>query len=249
MRSPTLLLMRMKAADTSASRAIADWTPLTLVPRSVTTAEIDTFISEVSTTRTNIAAASSRARPRSKVAAPGTLSVCGAVTIPPSAVRISRGHGRSCRSRRDHASSSVDDDVLEDHDRDPDAAVNERDDERRQAARIRDPTDREAPQEQLHQAGQEGGSDREVDRDAGQPWEGEDDPRHDDRGQHRRFRAGDRDRSRDVDRSVDPMRDDLGPDVGEPERGDGDKQRQADQLRVRITLPLDRHERRDEQRA
>ncbi len=57
-RSPTLLLIRMKAADTSASRAIADWTPLTVVPRSCTTAEIDTFISDVSTTRTNIAAAS-----------------------------------------------------------------------------------------------------------------------------------------------------------------------------------------------
>ena len=55
MRSPTLLLMRMKAAETSASRAIADWTPLTVVPRSWTTAEIETFISEVSTTRTNIA--------------------------------------------------------------------------------------------------------------------------------------------------------------------------------------------------
>ena len=29
MRSPTLLLIRMNAAETSASRAIADWTPLT----------------------------------------------------------------------------------------------------------------------------------------------------------------------------------------------------------------------------
>ncbi len=57
MRSPTLLLMRMNAADTSASSAIADWTPLTVVPRSVTTAEMDTFINDVSTTSTNIAAA------------------------------------------------------------------------------------------------------------------------------------------------------------------------------------------------
>ena len=60
-RSPTLLLIRMKAAETSASRAIADWTPLTVVSRSLTTAEIETFISEVSTTRTNMAAASSSA--------------------------------------------------------------------------------------------------------------------------------------------------------------------------------------------
>src|SRR6188768_489378 len=56
MRSPILLLMRMNAAETSASRAIADCTPLTVVSRSSTTAEIDTFISDVSTTSTNIAA-------------------------------------------------------------------------------------------------------------------------------------------------------------------------------------------------
>src|SRR3954454_12183987 len=51
----------MNAADTSASRAIADCTPLTVVSRSLTTLEIDTFISDVSTTSTNIAAASSSA--------------------------------------------------------------------------------------------------------------------------------------------------------------------------------------------
>src|SRR5215213_634362 len=62
MRSPTLLPMRMNAADTSASRAIADWTPLTVVSRSRTTDEIDTFISDVSTTSTNIAIASRMAR-------------------------------------------------------------------------------------------------------------------------------------------------------------------------------------------
>ena len=62
MRSPTLLLIRMKAAETRASRAIADWTPLTVVSRSVTTAEIDTFISEVSTTSTNMAVARSTAK-------------------------------------------------------------------------------------------------------------------------------------------------------------------------------------------
>ena len=59
MRSPTLLLIRMNAAETSASSAIADCTPLTVVSRSWTTAEIDTFISDVSTTSTNIAIASS----------------------------------------------------------------------------------------------------------------------------------------------------------------------------------------------
>jgi hypothetical protein len=48
----------MKAADTSASIATAAWTPLTVVSRSRTTAEIDTFISDVSMTNTNIAAAS-----------------------------------------------------------------------------------------------------------------------------------------------------------------------------------------------
>jgi hypothetical protein len=37
---------------------MADWTPLTVVPMSSTTAEIETFISDVSTTSTNIAIAS-----------------------------------------------------------------------------------------------------------------------------------------------------------------------------------------------
>src|SRR6188508_897469 len=59
MRSPTLPPIRMNAADTSASSAIADWTPLAVVSRSSMTAEIDTFIREVSTTRTNMAAACS----------------------------------------------------------------------------------------------------------------------------------------------------------------------------------------------
>ena len=48
----------MNAAETNASSAIADCTPLAVVSRSVMTAEIDTFINDVSTTRTNIAAAS-----------------------------------------------------------------------------------------------------------------------------------------------------------------------------------------------
>jgi hypothetical protein len=52
----------MNAAETSASNAIADWTPLAVVSRSWTTAEIDTFISDVSTTSTNIAIASRIAR-------------------------------------------------------------------------------------------------------------------------------------------------------------------------------------------
>src|SRR4051794_15197588 len=49
----------MNAAEISASSAIAPWTSLTVVSRSLTTAEIDTFISDVSTTRTNMAIASS----------------------------------------------------------------------------------------------------------------------------------------------------------------------------------------------
>ena len=47
----------MKAAETKASKAIAVWTPLAVVCRSRTTAEIDTFMNDVSTTRTNMAAA------------------------------------------------------------------------------------------------------------------------------------------------------------------------------------------------
>ena len=69
-RSPTLLLIRMNAAETRASSAIALCTALTVVSRSLTTAEIDTFISDVSTTSTNIAAASrsdSRGFPASSV--------------------------------------------------------------------------------------------------------------------------------------------------------------------------------------
>jgi hypothetical protein len=54
----------MNAADTRASSAIAPWTALTVVPRSSTTLAIDTFISDVSTTSTNIAMASSTARRR-----------------------------------------------------------------------------------------------------------------------------------------------------------------------------------------
>ena len=49
----------MNAAETSASSAIADWMLLTLVSRSRATAVIDTFIIDVSTTRTNIAMPSS----------------------------------------------------------------------------------------------------------------------------------------------------------------------------------------------
>ena len=51
----------MNAAETSASSAIADCTPLAVVWRSLTTAEIETFINDVSKTRTNIAIARSTA--------------------------------------------------------------------------------------------------------------------------------------------------------------------------------------------
>jgi hypothetical protein len=74
--------MRMNAADTSASSAIADWTPLTVVSRSRTTAEIDTFISDVSTTSTNIAMASRSPR-RGLPVAGGATPVSGrSVTSP-----------------------------------------------------------------------------------------------------------------------------------------------------------------------
>ena len=92
MRSPTLLPIRMNAAETSASSAIADWTPLTVVPRSSTTAEIETFISDVSTTSTNIAIAS---RTASRVLPAGAGSGGGAV----SGMRRHLMHGAS-RSRR-----------------------------------------------------------------------------------------------------------------------------------------------------
>ena len=83
-RSPTLLPIRMNAADTSASSEIADWTPLTVVPRSLTTAEIDTFMIEVSTTSTNIAIASKMASRRSKEASgAGTPTFTVSVTAGP----------------------------------------------------------------------------------------------------------------------------------------------------------------------
>jgi hypothetical protein len=90
MRSPTLLPIRMNAADTRASRAIADWTPLTVVSRSWTTAAIDTFISEVSTTSTNMAIAS-RMASRSVLRAAGAAGLGPSVMGPPSAVDPPRG--------------------------------------------------------------------------------------------------------------------------------------------------------------
>jgi hypothetical protein len=70
----------MNAAETRASRAIALCTALTVVSRSLTTAEIDTFISDVSTTSTNIAAANrsdNRVLPASSC---GTLMAASPVT-------------------------------------------------------------------------------------------------------------------------------------------------------------------------
>ena len=64
----------MNAAETRASSAMADWTPLAVVSRSSTTADIETFISDVSTTRTNIAIANSTdSRERSVVLVPGIV--------------------------------------------------------------------------------------------------------------------------------------------------------------------------------
>ena len=84
MMSPTLLLIRMNAAETSASNAMADWTPLTVVSRSSTTAEIETFISDVSTTSTNIAAANKTANRGLAVPSAGTPAlVSAAIGHPP----------------------------------------------------------------------------------------------------------------------------------------------------------------------
>src|SRR4051812_42977850 len=69
--------MRMNAADTSASRAIADCTPLTVVSRSSTTEAIETFINDVSTTSTNIAIASRMPRRRSPPTAASVMGVAG----------------------------------------------------------------------------------------------------------------------------------------------------------------------------
>ncbi len=77
----------MNAADTSASSAIADWTPLTVVSRSWTTAEIDTFISDVSTTSTNIAIASRIASRGLPEASSGTLVVAASAIQRPTVPR------------------------------------------------------------------------------------------------------------------------------------------------------------------
>src|SRR3954451_15883628 len=87
MRSPVLPPMRMNAAETSASSAMAPCTPLTVVPRSSTTAEIETFISDVSTTSTNIAIArSSASRPLN-----GTARVASASMAHPSTTGVAPG--------------------------------------------------------------------------------------------------------------------------------------------------------------
>src|SRR5689334_10834852 len=106
--------MRMNAADTSASSAIALCTLLTVVSRSWTTALIDTFMIDVSTTRTNMAMQSRRAR-RGFASGEGFVSsiglTCGGVgrtvrTVAPFRRREhrgefddSRGRGRSRRGR------------------------------------------------------------------------------------------------------------------------------------------------------
>src|SRR6201986_5051754 len=77
MKSPILLPIRMNAAETSASSAIADWTPLAVVCRSRTTAEIETFINDVSTTSTNIAIASRIASRRVVPACADVVVVAG----------------------------------------------------------------------------------------------------------------------------------------------------------------------------
>src|SRR6476620_37742 len=80
----------MKAAETRASSAIADWIALTSVPRSATTAEIETFMIDVSTTRTNMAIASRTGRRRSAAPAAGTWASTALVMSLPFARRTRR---------------------------------------------------------------------------------------------------------------------------------------------------------------
>src|SRR3954462_13407842 len=103
-RSPSLLPIRMNAADTSASSATAACTPLAVVSRSRTTAEIDTFISEVSMTNTNIAIASSK--PRRGVPDAGGEDTLRSISDPPaprSEWRGTRRAGGGDRRPRDRA--------------------------------------------------------------------------------------------------------------------------------------------------
>jgi hypothetical protein len=81
---------QMNAAETRASKAIADWTPLTVVSRSRTTAAIDTFISEVSTTSTNMAIAS-RMASRWVLRAAGAGGLDASVMGPPLVIRRAVG--------------------------------------------------------------------------------------------------------------------------------------------------------------
>src|SRR4051794_37516648 len=98
----------MNEADTSASSAIAPCTPLTVVPRSSTTFAIDTFISDVSTTSTNIAIASSTARCRPPAGQPGSpLGVGDESVISRTRARLAGVHGRrvdfaGCAREREH---------------------------------------------------------------------------------------------------------------------------------------------------
>jgi hypothetical protein len=79
-RSPILPPIKMNAAEKSASSAIADWTPLAVVSRSRTTAEIDTFMSDVSTTSTNIAIARRTASVWSPLDSSATPAVASTLT-------------------------------------------------------------------------------------------------------------------------------------------------------------------------
>src|SRR5215217_1355847 len=132
--------MSMNDADTSASSAMADCTPLTVASRSRTTAEMETFINEVSTTSTNIAIESSNAsrqlnpwtaaesdapasdiahRPRTRQARAG-LPACQARhrhsrAGPPLSGWLRRWHGTTARLREDPASGHADRHVTDDH--------------------------------------------------------------------------------------------------------------------------------------
>ena len=87
----------MNAAETSASSAMADCTPLAVVSRSSMTAEIDTFINDVSTTSTNMAAASSTISRRLPEPC-GSAPSCGPLLMSPSRVVLLRDDGRTRRA-------------------------------------------------------------------------------------------------------------------------------------------------------
>ena len=89
----------MNAAETSASSAIADCTPLTVVSRSRTTAEIDTFINGGVDHHTNIATASSSPSSRMPVDSWGKRVLPHPLTRRPRGVSVAAQAGPNVQWR------------------------------------------------------------------------------------------------------------------------------------------------------